>query len=420
MTTTQTAYGMDYVQHDDNVHEASGGYATDNDAIASARSARHTEALTKLREFATTPGDVSHMLTAEQLERLGTRCVEEWRRDDATRATWKKRTKRALDDAAQERTREGSRGLGEDGSDIRYPILTVAAQQFGARSYPAIIKGDEAVGMHLPPPPPEPDSVPPLPPEAQNDPQAQALFQQATQAAKLLQDAGQAHAKLEQRSSRIRVWMNNMLFYKMDGFEADIDALLNQIPIVGKGFMKVGYREHEGSTCELVPAMRVTMAIDTRSIATCPRITHDFDLYPYEIEERMRDGTYRDIELPQIGDDEEAPRLFIEQHCMRDLDGDGMAEPWIVTVDVERQAVLRVEAAFDATDITVDGERVVKIKRWNPWADFDFLPDPKGRAYAMGLGQQLATSTMSSTPPSTNSRTPARPRLQVVASLPPV
>lgn len=386
MTTT---YGFDYHQPDDNVHEPTGGYTNDDEVRASVANARSAERLGRLQEFAQAQGDISHLLTADELAELGVKCVQEWRKDDATRDTWKERTKRALDDAAQERTREGSRGLGEDGSDVRYPILTVAAQQFGARAYPAIVKGDEAVALHMPPAPPEAQPVPPLPPQAQNDPQAVALFQKAQQGAQALQQAQQAYAQLQARARRVRAYMNDLLFYKMDGFEADVDALVNGIPIVGKFFKKVSYLPGRGTVSELVPAMQVVVAVDTRSIATCPRITHEFQLYPYEIEERMRSGVYRDIDLPQVGDDREAPRKVIEQHRMHDMDGDGLAEPWIVTVDVERQMILRVEAAFDAKDITVDDHKVISIKRWNPWADFDFLPDPKGRAYAMGLGQQL-------------------------------
>jgi chaperonin GroES len=131
--------------------------------------------------------------------------------------------------------------------------------------------------------------------------------------------------------------------------------LLLQASIIGTGFKKVYMGPSAcGATSCPPPASRSTTT--PASIHTCPRITHEFPVYPYEIEDRIRAGIYRDITLAQGRRGPGAPRKFIEQHRLDDLDGDGLAEPYIVTVDVDTQQVMRVEPAYTADDITVDSQ----------------------------------------------------------------
>jgi chaperonin GroES len=39
--------------------------------------------------------------------------------------------------------------VGQRIANVRYPMLTVAALQYNARAYPAIVKGDEAVSIKI-------------------------------------------------------------------------------------------------------------------------------------------------------------------------------------------------------------------------------------------------------------------------------
>jgi chaperonin GroES len=75
---------------------------------------------------------------------------------------------------------------------------------------------------------------------------------------------------------------------------------------------------------------------------------------------------------------------------MMDLDGDGLEEPYICTVDKSTEQVLRIEEAWDDDGIeTDDTGKVLAIKRWNPFVSIPFIPDPKGRAYSIGFGHLL-------------------------------
>lgn len=358
--------------------------------------------LIKLYRIAESAGDnICDLLEPGQVERLGTDAVREWRIDEGSRAQWKDDAEEFLSIAAQDDDgyddRDGPWGEGAPSADIHYPILTSAALQFNARAAPELIKGDKVVGVKVftpPPMHPNPVSDAKAGPQPQNDQQAQQATQaiQQQQQTDAEQDA-QMKARMA-RGERVKHYMNWCVFYRMDDWEGDSDLLLMQAPIIGSGFKKV-YMSPEGLQSDFVTALRLTVHNDTKSLDRCPRMTQDFEVYPYEIDERIANKTYRDITLDPVGSDPQSTRKLIEQYRMDDLDGDGFAEPYIVTVDVDTMQTLRVEPAFCSDDIIINNAtgELKRIDRWNPFAAFLFLPDVRGRFYGMGLGKLLQSIT---------------------------
>ena len=358
--------------------------ALDPDEDLEVKEPEMDEGRQRLLKFANAQGDISVHLKDDEIAELGRQAVDDYERDDASRSEWLEKTKQALSDAAQDEPGEKSYPF-PNASNVKYPMLTVAAQQFAARAYPAIVKGDEAVKVKVFGNEPEP-----LPPNAmeaaqQGNPQAQAD----------VQAHGEAKARYKakrSRAERVKTYLNYQLFYGMDGWEADTDAMLNTIPITGIAFRKVYYDASQRKSCsEMVSALHLVVPADTKELRRCPRITQVFELYPYEIRQRIGAGIYRDVVLTANSEDEEAPRCLLEQHRLHDLDGDGVAEPYIVTVDKETSQVLRIDAVYTMDDVkfTDDGD-VLSIERWVPYVDYPFLPDPKGRFYAIGFGHLLA------------------------------
>jgi chaperonin GroES len=291
--------------------------------------------------------DVSGELFESDIARIGQDVVDHWNRDLASNAEWRKKAEEALKSAAQDPV-EGKDYPWTQAANVRYPLLTIAGLQFASRAVPAIIKGDEAVKVKT----------------FGKDPQS----------------------KKQERANRVAEYLNWVLFYKVDGWEADTDAMLHRLPSVGQHYRKVYWDVTEAKPCiESVSALRLTIPADARSLKSSPRITHDFHLYPNEIESRMRAGLFRrlkdDDSLKPTGDDDQAARLILEQHCFLDLDDDGMSEPYIVTVDHTTAQVLRIEEAFGDDDVDVDDEgTIIGFRRWCPFVDYGFIPDPKGRA----------------------------------------
>jgi chaperonin GroES len=90
-------------------------------------------------------------------------------------------------------------------------------------------------------------------------------------------------------------------------------------------------------------------------------------------------------------DDMDAPHEFLEQHRSWDLDDDGYAEPYIVTVHKESRQVVRIVARYDADGIKFSNltHKIVKIDPIHYYTKYDFIPNPDGGIYSVGFGQLL-------------------------------
>ena len=351
--------------------------------------------LRRLYELAETEGDISSLLTETQLATIGNDAVEDYERDKGSREAWRTKVEDALKAAAQEGGGEAKKYPWDGASNVNFPQLTIAALQFNARAYPAIVKGDEAVLVKVFG---QPAKVPPEIQQVLQAAQAGQVPPQQAQAAQMyvaqVQQSQQRHQEKLSRAARVRDFLNYQLFYEMREWESDTDALLLQLPIVGCAFRKVWY--DDGKHCSaLIPALRLVVNMDAKSLETAPRVTEECpDVYPYQIRAKQRGGIYRDIDLRSAGDDAEKPRLLLEQHRLIDLDEDGVEEPYIVTVDYESRQVLSLQSNFAAKDIKIaerdDGVVVREIKPQRFYIKYEFFPHPEGKFYGIGFGHLLS------------------------------
>jgi chaperonin GroES len=350
-----------------------------------------------LATLAAATGDVSGYLTATELNALGPRVVEDYRKDDADRKDWKDIAEEALKAASQEAKGETKTYPWPSCSNIKYPLLTTAALQFNARAYPAIVKGDEAVsvkvvGRDQGRPQMGPDSLP----MAQGPDGAQFLGSQAAQAPPEVQEMLQpiwqiAPGAKTARAQRVAEYMNTVLFYRVKDWEADTDSLLIQLPIVGCVFRKVWFDPEKGEHyCQMVPATRIIVPEGARSCETTPRLTEEIpDVYPHEIDAKIRSGFYREVTIA-YDEDRAGGRMLLEQHRLMDLDGDGLEEPYIVTVDLETEQVLRIEPNYGPDSIKTNEQgQAVCIEPGRFYIKYGFFPHPEGKFYDIGLGHLL-------------------------------
>jgi chaperonin GroES len=181
--------------------------------------------------------------------------------------------------------------------------------------------------------------------------------------------------------------MNTTIFYRVEGWEEDTDALLLQLPIVGCAFRKVCWKDGQFHI-SLRPALKIVAPMKAKDVESSPRLTEIIDdIFPYEIADRMAAGQYRQVELTPESDDDQAPRTLLEQHRLMDMDGDGVSEPYIVTVDKATSEVLRVESNFSTHEAMQPGIRVKKLSVY--YIKYDFFPHPKGCFYGIGFGHLL-------------------------------
>lgn len=238
-------------------------------------------------------------------------------------------------------------------SNVKYPLITVAALQFNARAYPTIINNNNIALVRT-----------------------------------IGQDQDGEKAK---RAERISKHMSVQLTEEMDGWEADMDSLLAALPIDGIGFKKVYFDTiEEKNVSEFVSATDLIVNQSTKSLKFAPRISMLMSLYPYEIQERINGGIFREWreEVPE-DESEQKPIEFIEQHCRMDLDNDGYSEPYIVTLTKDGGEVVRVVANYRAEDINEEDGEIIKISPTQYFVKYQCFPDPEGGFYSKGFGMLL-------------------------------
>lgn len=307
-----------------------------------------------LSELAEMPNAAKHpSIKEEALTALAGNVIDGYKRDLASRSEWEETAERAM--KAAEQARQGKNFPFPNAANVRYPLVAIAALQFNARAYPAICSGQEIVRAKI----------------GGADPQGEKA----------------------NRKSRVQQFMSHQIVDDIQAWESEMDTALYQAPIIG-GFFKKTYWDHERDEVEsqLVSAFDLVVNEKTRCLTKCPRISHCFQLYPYEIEAKERAGIYLKTSLldqESTSEDEQAPIDIIEQHCYADMDGDDFAEPWIATVSLQSQTLLRLVAGFDPLDIVHDGRQIVRIPRTEYFTGFKFLPNPKGGFYGIGFGHLL-------------------------------
>lgn len=412
-------------------------YSSGKNAKDSRRSPKLDSILAKLLEYEQAQ-NIAELLDDEEkddqpgLKKIGYEVERKYKIDKRSRSDWEESSEKAMNIALQ--VRQPKNYPFENAANIKYPLVTVAALQFGARAYPAIVDGNRIVkcqvigsdagvpmqpmpgqmgavpgmqmgamqpgmqGQGMPPQgaPPMPQGGPPVAPNTAGQP-PQAGPPGAPQAQQWQIEPGAKRAKAD----RVSQHMSYQLLNEMEEWEEDTDVLLHHLPIVGCCFRKVWHSEELGrNKSEMVPAIHLVVNNRVRNLNEPVPVTHEIYLYPQEIEERQRSGTFLDVELPAPvstakegetidADDTDAPHLFLEQHCYWDLDGDGYREPYIVTVHKDTCQVVRLVANYRMENIKHDEKRITRIPKEQYFVKYSFIPDPKGGFYDIGFGRLL-------------------------------
>jgi chaperonin GroES len=116
-----------------------------NDEYVSDASDVSLSAAEKLMRMAGTSGDISAIYSAAKLAEIGETTVTSYERDLVDRKDWEDTAIEALEACSQEQQNQAKTFPWANAANMRWPLLTIAAMQFNARMYPAVVKGDEAV-----------------------------------------------------------------------------------------------------------------------------------------------------------------------------------------------------------------------------------------------------------------------------------
>lgn len=312
--------------------------------------------------------NIAETLKAEQLVEIGTDVVEGYNTDKQSRDKWEQKVKEYYSLALQV-AKEKSFPWPK-ASNIKFPLISTAAMQFGARAYPTLVPANGKITQIK-------------------------VFGQDPQGEKAA------------RAKRISSHMDYQLTVQMEDWEEDQDKLLLMLPIVGIAFKKTYYdsSRRRNKSCLVFP-QNLVVNYWTKSLEDAYRVTEVLYFNRNEIKEKQlkkiyskvdlgdpvvqldTDNERRDFEPPAA--DKSTPYKILEQHTYLDLDDDGYFEPYIVTVDYNSRKVLRIVARFKEDGIETDEDgNVTYIKPDNYYTKFPFIPNPDGSFYDLGFGHLL-------------------------------
>jgi len=317
--------------------------------------------------------NIAEVLDEQTINTISYNVWKGFEADKESRSAWEKRTEDAMKLALQ--VAEAKSFPWPGASNVKFPLVTIAALQFHARSYPVLINSDTPVQCRV----------------YGDDPSGQK----------------------EARAHRVSQFMSYQILEQDTNWEAEMDRVLISQPIVGCAFKKSYFDpilKHNVS--ENILAKDFVVNYWTKHLDTSPRITHVQYFSKNDIYERVARGLFCEMKeimpaaVPESNltlaqnkaqgmtapnsIDDSTPYEILEQHCFIDFDGDGYAEPYIVWMRRDTKQVLRIVARYFETSIERDEkENVLRITPETYFTKFPFIPSPDGGFYDLGFGVLL-------------------------------
>lgn len=173
-------------------------------------------------------------------------------------------------------------------------------------------------------------------------------------------------AKTDQ-ASRVQNEMNYLLTEEMSEYRDETEQMLFKLPIAGSAFKKVYYDPLMERPCAMfVPSEDFVASYGASDLNTCPRYTHVMKKTANEVLQLQVNGFYKEGELPEptpdysdvqekydeldgeeavIEDDDR--HTILEMHVDMNMpeefeDPDGIARPYVVTVDKSSSTILAI------------------------------------------------------------------------------
>jgi chaperonin GroES len=315
--------------------------------------------------------NIAEKLDEELLNRIGNEVYDGYQRDLQSKQQWDRQVDEWVKLAAQ--VKEEKNYPWPKASNVKYPLLATAAMQFAARAYPSLVPADgkivnfKVVGA---------------------DPQGMKAA----------------------RADKLAKHLNYQLLDDMDGWEEEMDRLLIMLPVVGCLFKKTYFDTiKKKNVSKLVGPKDLVVNYWSTSLEDAYRKTEIIPMTKNQIVSYQNAELFcKDVELPdpkypdlpkkidvhgsqapsQL--DATTPYVILEQHTAWDLDEDGYAEPYIITIEESSKKVLRIVARFDSDGIIKnDKGDLICIEPVEYYTKYGFIPNPDGGFYDIGFGHLL-------------------------------
>ena len=308
----------------------------------------------------------------EELSSLGQVMMNDITLDLNSRIEWEERNERANKLALQVVEKKTFPWPGA--SNVKFPLITIAAMQYHSRAYPALISNNEVVKCKV----------------YGKD------------------DDGEMH----KRADRISRHMTYQVMEEDEGWEENTDKTLLVQAISGTAIKKSYFDPVKGhNVSELVLPNDFVVNYYTKSIPESPRVSHRILLSSNDLHERQVRGLFLKIDdepppttpaqsmLTNAREDAQGVRMptgdpdtpyeFFETHFWHDFDEDGYKEPYIAYIRRDTSKIYRIVARYFEDSIEYHNGEIIRIKPEQYFTKYGFVPSPDGGFYDLGFGVLL-------------------------------
>lgn len=366
--------------------------------------------------------NISDKLDEEQLVELGMQVVDGYESDEASRADWTRRNEGGLKLAMQ--IADKKTFPWEGASDVKFPLMTIAAMQYHSRAYPALVDGPVPVACRIMMAQPQAPQMPQQPPPGAADanqsgqqpsPEMQAYQQAVQQITQQAKEEQAQYSAAKKKAERVAEHMSYQILEEDVQWEEETDKVLLIQSLLGCCFKKTYYDPLMNvNRSECVSPRDLVTSYYTKHLDTSPRYTHIIPMDPNTIHERQVMGIFNETPegsqpTPAMagamaekqagaddrsgvhtdGTDKEMPPMMLEQYCWYDFDGDGYKEPYIVTVRFDTKQVMRVVARFTEDRVRIVKGKVARIEPIQIFTKYPFIPSPDNGFYDLGFSALL-------------------------------
>ncbi len=188
----------------------------------------------------------------------------------------------------------------------------------------------------------------------------------------------------------IASWVSSQLRTVDQDWVTDTDPLILHMAVTGLGWRKRWFDQHDGQfRSTWLPADQVIINANAKTLDRTPRITHDIEKYPYEIQRSIELGHWVDYE-PRFDEiDPQELQKFYEVDMWIDMDDDGYDEPWTVTVAREDMpTAVKITPRWSKKTV-VNTDDLLLFRPYHRYYAYKMIPDPKGSFFPHGFGWLL-------------------------------
>lgn len=314
--------------------------------------------------------NLAEQLTEEELGKISASVHQGYKDDRTSRRGWEAQNAEGLKLALQ--LKEDKSFPWEHSANVKVPLVAMSCVQYNARAYSALIGNDDLV--------------------------------------KPVNGGEEAFRVTKQTSNYIR--------HEMEDWEQNHDQMLIMQALTGCPVKKT-HKGYENVKSEVILPDRIV--VNYFSGNKPERLTHRIYYSENEIKELQLSGFFRECELQAVNP-ESTPTTdvsdkahgevktanpegheILEVHCLWDMDGDGLKEPYIIHIDDDSGKILRISTRWESIRMAKKGKmiegydaglekagyKVCKITPETFFTKYEFIPSPDGSWYGIGFGSLL-------------------------------